>query len=286
METKKEQLKYSQYHDFIFKRTVEKYANGILKFLNIPYEIQNVISSEITDFGPQIHRLDFVCEVKKGNKEITLIIECQSKLPNEDDIKRFFQYVSTFRIFKNRNVELYILCTEKAPYETKEFKINDECIYTMKVISLKNFKAREILKSIENKIDNNEEVSSKDLACLQLIAYTDYSEKTLDILNDEYDLVQRLEIEGNEREAIVYIFEILSANMLDKTDRTKFQERTNMMINPRDEYNRNIGKEEGKIEGKKEGKLEVAKNLLKEGMTIEKISKITGLTEQQIENNL
>ena len=59
-----------------------------------------------------------------------------------------------------------------------------------------------------------------------------------------------------------------------------------MMINPRDEYNRNIGKEEGKIEGKKEGKLEVAKNLLKEGMTIEKISKITGLTEQQIENNL
>lgn len=74
--------------------------------------------------------------------------------------------------------------------------------------------------------------------------------------------------------------------MLDKTDRTKFQERTNMMINPRDEYNRNIGKEEGKIEGKKEGKLEVAKNLLMEGMTIEKISKITGLTEQQIENNL
>ena len=60
----------------------------------------------------------------------------------------------------------------------------------------------------------------------------------------------------------------------------------NRMINPRDEYNRNIGKEEGKIEGKKEGKLEVAKNLLKEGMTIEKISKITGLTEQQIENNL
>ncbi|MCX6278182.1 MAG: Rpn family recombination-promoting nuclease/putative transposase [Bacteroidetes bacterium] len=42
------------------------------------------------------------------------------------------------------------------------------------------------------------------------------------------------------------------------------------------------GKMEGKIEGKNEGKIDVAKAGLKEGYPIEMISKITGLTEKEI----
>ncbi len=44
----KKELEYNQYTDYIFKRTVQKYANGVLKFLKIPYEITNMISSELT----------------------------------------------------------------------------------------------------------------------------------------------------------------------------------------------------------------------------------------------
>jgi predicted transposase/invertase (TIGR01784 family) len=43
------------------------------------------------------------------------------------------------------------------------------------------------------------------------------------------------------------------------------------------------GKIEGKIEGKKEGKIEVAKNLLANGIDIEIIIKSTGLTKEKIE---
>ena len=42
------------------------------------------------------------------------------------------------------------------------------------------------------------------------------------------------------------------------------------------------GKMEGKIEGKMEGKIEVAKNLLKNGVSIDIIMKTTGLTEKEI----
>ncbi|MBN2435639.1 MAG: transposase, partial [Spirochaetes bacterium] len=43
-------------------------------------------------------------------------------------------------------------------------------------------------------------------------------------------------------------------------------------------------REEGKIEGKLEGKTEAAKALLKEGVSIELISKCTGLSEEEIKS--
>ena len=48
------------------------------------------------------------------------------------------------------------------------------------------------------------------------------------------------------------------------------------------------GLEEGRIEGRKEGmrkkSIEIAKELLKEKMPVDKIARITGLTEEEIEN--
>ena len=46
----------------------------------------------------------------------------------------------------------------------------------------------------------------------------------------------------------------------------------------------NTAREEGERKGKLEGKIEVAKNGLKEGCPIEMISKITGLTADEIES--
>lgn len=272
--------KYSQYTDFIFKKTVQKYANGVLRFLDIPYEIENIILSEIADTGPKIHRLDFAGIVKKGSEEICLILECQKKLPTEDDITRFFQYVSSLRILKNRKVELYILCIEKTPYEKREYVLNDGCTYHMHVISLKKFKAMEIFKRIENKIENNEEIADEDIARLQLIAYTDYRESTYEILKKAYEIVEKLNIDINEIEAISYVLDVLSTNMLDDDGKSRLMEEKKMRINPREEYFLNKGKEEGK----EEGKIETAINMLNDGMPLKKVLKLTGLTEKQIQN--
>ena len=143
----------------------------------------------------------------------------------------------------------------------------------MHVISLKDYKAMEIFKNNENKIKNNEEVTEETIACLQLIAYTDYSEPTLEILEKTCRLIQKLKIDVNEKEAILYVLDVLSSNMLDKPDKDKFMEGRKMMINPRDEYLVN------------QGKLEVAKKLLPK-MTIEEIIEIKGLTQEQIQGLL
>ena len=143
---------YAQYNDYNFKSILQKRANGLLKFIGIPYKIKKIILSELTSMGPTIHRIDFAGEADVENDEICVIQECQTNLPTEDDITRFFQYVSSLRVFKKCKVELFILCTKKASYDKKDFIINDECTYTMHMISLKDFKAKEIFKNIENKL--------------------------------------------------------------------------------------------------------------------------------------
>lgn len=155
MESKKDFLNknYPQYNDYDFKSILLRRANGLLKFIGIPYDITSLMLSEYTSLSPGISRIDFAGEAVKDNKVISLILECQTQLPTEDDIKRFFQYVASLRVFKNNDVELFILCTKKAPYDKKEFVINDECTYTMHMISLKEFKATQIFKDIENKLE-------------------------------------------------------------------------------------------------------------------------------------
>lgn len=268
------EMVYPHYHDYNFKSVLQERANGLLKFIGIQYRLLSVMMSEFTTIGPGISRIDFAGGAQKKDKVITLILECQSKLPTDDDIKRFFQYVSLMRIFKNNDVELFILCIEKAPYTKKEFIINDECTYTMHVISLKDYKAREIFKSIEDKLKNNEEITDMDIASLQVIVYTDYEESQLEILLKARKLIERIaESSGmdiNDKKAIVYLLNVLSVNMLDEDENDKYQEETYMMLNPTDRYLL------------KKGKLDVARNLLAEGFPIEKVVKFTGLSKEDI----
>ena len=159
--------------------------------------------------GPSISRLDFVGETLHKDNALILIFECQTKLPTDEDIKRFFQYVASIRVFKDSDVELYILCTEKPTYKKKEFRIKEGCIYTMHVISLKDFKAEEIFKNIEDKLKNNDKITDDDIASLQLIVYTDFNKSKLEILNKARKLLERISqklvFDINEKRAIIYL---------------------------------------------------------------------------------
>ena len=111
--------KYHIYHDYNFRSILMQRANGLLKFLGIPYIVLSIMASEFTSLGPTISRIDFAAEVEKDGKIISFIMECQSQIPTDDDIGRFFQYVASLRNFKNNNVELFILCTQNVGYTKK-----------------------------------------------------------------------------------------------------------------------------------------------------------------------
>ena len=291
-------MEYGQYNDYYFKSVLHKRTNGLLKFIKIPYKVKKILLSELTNIGPNIHRMDFAGEADVENDTLCIILECQTNLPNEDDITRFFQYVSSLRVFKNSKVELYILCTRKAPYAKKEFIINDECIYTMHMISLKDYKATEIFNNIENKLKNNEKITDEDIASLQVIVYTDYYETKLEILLKARKLIERvadsLNMDINEKRAIIYLLDVLSTNMLNEDEHEQYIGETKMLINPVERYMKNEGIKEGKKEGIKEGKkegikegikegkIEFAQEMIKEGFSIDYVTKLSGLSKEDI----
>ncbi|WP_410319838.1 Rpn family recombination-promoting nuclease/putative transposase [Methanobrevibacter sp.] len=281
---------YNHYNDYAFKSILLNRANGLLKFAEIPYKIKRMMISEVTNLGPSISRLDFVGEAEKEGNSISLILECQTKLPTDEDIKRFFQYVSSIRIFKDSNVELFILCVEKPTYTKKEFVIKEDCVYTMHVISLKDFKAKDIFKKLENKLKNNQEITDEDIASLQLIVYTDFEESKLEILNKARklfeDISDRLQLNINEKTAIIYLFDVLSANMLDSSQYDEYVEENKMLLNPVERYMKEKGIEEGMEKGMEkgieEGKLEDARRMLDKGFSLDVVVDVTGLSREVI----
>lgn len=172
------------------------------------------------------------------------------------------------------------MCTEKVPYDKKEFVINDECTYMMHVISLKDFKASTIFKNIENKLNNNEKITEEDIASLQLIVYTDYDELEYEVLIEARWLLEEISKQSNmdinEKKAIIYLFDVLSTNMLDDVEMEKYGEVTYMLLNPMDRFLED--------KGRKDGKLDDAKILLKKGFSIEEIVEITKLSQEDIRN--
>lgn len=74
----------------------------------------------------------------------------------------------------------------------------------MHVISLKRIKAKEILKKIEYKIKNNKDISDENIASLQLIAYTTYSETTLEILLKASKLVNQMNRRKRKKSSIIH----------------------------------------------------------------------------------
>ena len=150
----------------------------------------------------------------------------------------------------------------------------------MHVISLKDFKAREIFKCIEDKLKNNGKITDEDIASLQGIVYTDYEESELEVLLRARMLLEKIaeksKMDINEKKAIIYLLDVLCVNMLDDDEVKEYEEETYMLLNPTDRY---LLKK-----GKFEGKCDVAQNLLDDGFPIEKVVELTGLSKEDILN--
>ena len=87
---------------------------------------------------------------------------------------------------------------------------------------------------------------------------------------------------------IMYLFQVLSANMLSAVDNKKYVEENKMILNPVERYIKEEGKQEGLQEGLQEGmqkgQLQIAKSLVDSGFPIDDIVAITGLSKEDILN--
>ena len=161
---------------------------------------------------------------------------------------------------------------EKHPYVSKgSFYLMDKVTNR----EIKDFEIHEVYlenyKGIRYNGDNKEE------AYLSLFTANSYEELR--------------EIAGDDKEALKIVDELERLGLDDKFglayDNEMMQKK---MINTARNWGYDDGKEDGKAEGLEEGarakEIEIAKNLLKDGIPIEVVSKNTGLSVEELENLL
>lgn len=279
-----------QSEDQLFKYATKEDGFGLLKLLKesnanikeIDFESENLTynPTELVELDPKIYKTDMILELDY----LIVLTEFQSTIVKTIDEKRYRLYTALVDYAKRNNKPLILIVISTAEKtKIKEYKINKDCVFTIPIVSLKDFDGDKIINNIENKIKNNQKITSHEMLNLALAPFMS-SKKPLDKQIEK--TVKTLdEVRKSMKCSSDFVFgiELLIVEKFIKNER-QHKKLTNILRDTMkiiDEW-RQEDYENGKQEGKEEEKINTAKNMLKENYTIKQIAKITQLNIESI----
>ena len=279
-----------QSEDQLFKYATKEDGFGLLKLLKesnanikeIDFESENLTynPTELVELDPKIYKTDMILELD----HLIVLTEFQSTIVKTIDEKRYRLYTALVDYAKRNNKPLILIVISTAEKtKIKQYKINKDCVFTIPIVSLKDFDGDKIINNIENKIKNNQKITRHEMLNLALAPFMS-SKKPLDKQIEK--TVKTLdEVRKSMKCSSDFVFgiELLIVEKFIKNER-QHKKLTNILRDTMkiiDEW-RQEDYENGKQEGKKEEKINTAKNMLKENYTIKQIAKITQLNIESI----
>ena len=279
-----------QSEDQLFKYATKEDGFGLLKLLKesnanikeIDFESENLTynPTELVELDPKIYKTDMILELD----HLIVLTEFQSTIVKTIDEKRYRLYTALVDYAKRNNKPLILIVISTAEKtKIKEYKINKDCVFTIPIVSLKDFDGDKIINNIENKIKNNQKITSHEMLNLALAPFMS-SKKPLDKQIEK--TVKTLdEVRKSMKCSSDFVFgiELLIVEKFIKNER-QHKKLTNILRDTMkiiDEW-RQEDYENGKQEGKEEEKINTAKNMLKENYTIKQIANITQLNMESI----
>lgn len=279
-----------QSEDQLFKYATKEDGFGLLKLLKesnanikeIDFESENLTYNltELVELDPKIYKTDMILELD----HLIVLTEFQSTIVKTIDEKRYRLYTAIVDYAKRNNKPLILIVISTAEKtKIKEYKINKDCVFTIPIVSLKDFDGDKIINNIENKIKNNQKITRHEMLNLALAPFMS-SKKPLDKQIEK--TVKTLdEVRKSMKCSSDFVFgiELLIVEKFIKNER-QHKKLTNILRDTMkiiDEW-RQEDYENGKQEGKEEEKINTAKNMLKENYTIKQIAKITQLNIESI----
>lgn len=221
-----------------------------------------------------------ICDMVVETKTSILLIEMQNK-NLKDFKKRLKRYMSilyaTQKLKKDyeemKAVKLYLILNYKEgegkvlkKYKELEEEIKEQFDY------LSDIMVWNIREALEIK-------SGMDYDCARLFVLDEYSkEEAIEILKELYT---GRKLKEEVEKIIIYNLDIETYQRL-KEERYMFETTFELETSGLRAEAKRIGLMEGREEGIKEGKLETALFMLREGLEVPLIKKVTGLGEQQI----
>lgn len=279
-----------QSEDQLFKYATKEDGFGLLKLLKesnanikeIDFKSENLTynPTELIELDPKIYKTDMILELD----HLIVLTEFQSTIVKTIDEKRYRLYTALVDYAKRNNKPLILIVISTAEKtKIKQYKINKDCVFTIPIVSLKDFDGDKIINNIENKIKNNQKITRHEMLNLALAPFMS-SKKPLDKQIEK--TVKTLdEVRKSMKCSSDFVFgiELLIVEKFIKKER-QHKKLTNILRDTMkiiDEW-RQEDYENGKKEGKEEEKINTAKNMLKENYTIKQIATITQLNIESI----
>lgn len=279
-----------QIEDQLFKYATKEDGFGLLKLLKesnanikeIDFKSENLTynPTELIELDPKIYKTDMILELD----HLIVLTKFQSTIVKTIDEKRYRLYTALVDYAKRNNKPLILIVISTAEKtKIKQYKINKDCVFTIPIVSLKNFDGDKIINNIENKIKNNQKITRHEMLNLALAPFMS-SKKPLDKQIEK--TVKTLdEVRKSMKCSSDFVFgiELLIVEKFIKNER-QHKKLTNILRDTMkiiDEW-RQEDYENGKKEGKEEEKINTAKNMLKENYTIKQIATITQLNIESI----
>ena len=264
--------KYSdiKHEDLIMKKAMDVFAEEGLKFFGIDKKVKDSSSTEIVVLQAKNLHMDYTFLMED---DTYIHVEFQTTDKGKDDLRRFRAYESLLSFQTGKDVVTYVVYSNgiqnvKTVLETG---INQ---YSVKAISMFDKDGDIVIKEVEEKLNNNIEVTKQDLIALTFTPIMSGKLSKLDKIIKSIRLVKKIDNEYRyDVESMLYAF---ADKFLDGKDLEKVKEEISMT---------KLGEmlvEDGIKKGEKKKAIEIAKTAIKEGMSDVMIAKITGLTESQV----
>lgn len=279
-----------QSEDQLFKYATKEDGFGLLKLLKesntnikeIDFESENLTynPTELVELDPKIYKTDMILELD----HLIVLTEFQSTIVKTIDEKLYRLYTALVDYAKRNNKPIMLIVISTAEKtKIKEYKINKDCVFTIPIVSLKDFDGDKIINNIENKIKNNQKITRHEMLNLALAPFMSSKKPLNKQIEKTVKTLDEVRKSMKCSSDFVFGIELLIVEKFIKNER-QHKKLTNILRDTMkiiDEW-RQEDYENGKKEGKEEEKINTAKNMLKENYTIKQIAKITQLNIESI----
>ncbi len=258
--------------DQLFKYATKEDGFGLLKLLKesnanikeIDFKSENLTynPTELVELDPKIYKTDMILELD----HLIVLTEFQSTIVKTPDEKRYRLYTALVDYAKRNNKPIILIVISTAE-KTKinEYKINKDCVFTIPIVSLKDFDGDKIINNIENKIKNNQKITRHEMLNLALAPFMSSKKPLNKQIEKTVKTLDEVRKSMKCSSDFVFGIELLIVEKFIKNER-QHKKLTNILRDTMkiiDEW-RQEDYENGKQEGKEEEKINTAKNMLKE----------------------
>jgi len=287
---------YDKIEDKFFKQSISG-INRLLDKLGIKHTIVEILPQEFLSYKEETKIMDLGGLIDE--EECAINLEFKSNYPSGEEIRNTLEYAFYLSSKYGKKVYSYIISTINAEKTVYEINWHNDDIYYIPLYTFKEFDAEETRSRIQKTLDKGDDILDEDLSDISVLTFMKSKKEPKELLIDSIRLINQININKSKGITIDDINSVKSLLILltKKFTDTK-EERAELigmikmeggMLDSTIQILKEMGANEQRDEIIRDEKIRTAKNLLKMGLPIKKISKALEIDVEEIkilkENN-